>query len=908
MEAQAPFVLPAHLKGQWSAAILLTYSVDLNFFESQLLHQLSEVPLRIVLADAEQLNATLQHAVGDGLDLQRANRTYVVSPIRHRAAAHAKAVMLLGPSSGWMALGSGNLNLDGYAGAGELWNVFAYEDARPEHLSEFESVRELVDGLSPLVDEPARRLLERAWGTAPWLGPPHTPAVVRHNLASSLLDQLAGEVTWSVETMRIHAPFYDKGLPGLVALLRRFKPRVTEVYTTADTSVDGSALDLAVRSASSRARYFTADVKDHPGTYLHAKWIHLIGKETEALVAGSANISAPALLHRGIQGNLELATLRIGARGSFDRLYASLATTDIRDPATLVFKASPSPASPPVVVGASLLWAKLQGGLLTLVFDRALPHEQGHFGIRSPRGVITPLSQKFLAEKALLALSEQGGNDVGAGGFIEVFSGDVSLGVVWPYKIDALNARLNRSDLRNALRTIAELPPTDAALMELLAALEATLIFDYRSAWRVAHPTTPPPSGDVDSDETVIFLADLDWERIRRDPRYSAYLARQQHAPALPSDLQVILAAISGRLGEIGQPPAPDRRDDDEDEAALGKAPDEPEEEKEESDADNEDTASARHLPITTRTRMAWDRFIARYVRAIHDERFLIQLGPLPAIQNAIVFSELLSQLLHERLADSSGVIAGQVAIWKHLWGGPSRPGLLASLNQSERTFIEDTLDSTGLREATIRGLADEAYQALGGELRDQLVEEVAHLITSETFDLTRQRLTSAVGAAALCGRWIESLESLLAPRDAQEVAKFVLDLRVLRQSDAEWADAGVSRFDPSRNRFVTSEELALMVHHQVIRPTHERMFELLARAVAATQMGGFAMDYWRIQVDCTPLHMAYWDGRTSRGLTSIGPEDEDDRDWDALSPAWPAWWRRLAELTGEVERSDEIA
>lgn len=255
--------------------------------------------------------------------------------------------------------------------------------------------------------------------------------------------------------------------------------------------------------------------------------------------------------------------------------------------------------------------------------------------------------------------------------------------------MDALNARLNRSDLRDALRTIAELPPTDAALMELLAALEATLIFDYRSAWRVAHPTAPPPSGDVDSDETVIFLADLDWERIRRDPRYSAYLARQQHTPALPSDLQVILASISGRLGEMGQPPAPDRRDDDEDEAALGKAPDEPEEEQEESDADNEDTTSARHLPITTRTRMAWDRFIGRYVRAIHDERFLTQLGPLPAIQNAIVFSELLSQLLHERLADSSGVIAGQVAIWKHLWGGPTQPGLLASLNQSERTFIE---------------------------------------------------------------------------------------------------------------------------------------------------------------------------------------------------------------------------
>lgn len=908
MKAQAPFILPAHLKGQWSAAVVVTYSLDLNFFESQLLHQLSEVPLRIVLADAEQLNATLQHALGDGLDLHRANRTYVVSPIRHRAAAHAKAVMLLGPSSGWMALGSGNLNMDGYAGAGELWNAFAYEDARPEHLAEFETARELIDGLGPIVDEPARLLLERAWGTAPWLGTQPTPAVVRHNWDVSLFDQLAREVTWPVEIMRIHAPFYDKSLAGLAALLRRFKPRVTEVYTTPDTSVEGTAMDLAVRAASSRARYFAVDVKDHPGTYIHAKWIHLIGKETEALVAGSANISAPALLASGTEGNLELATLRIGARGSFDRLYVPLVTRAVRDPATLVFKASPSPTAPSAIAAASLLWAELEGVLLTLVFDRALPEGLGRFSIRSPRGAVAPVSQKILAEKVLLALSDEGGNDIGVGGFIEVFSGDVSLGVVWPYRLDALNARLNRSDLRDALRTIAELPPTDAALMELLAALEATLVFDYRSAWRVARPTTPPPEG-VDSDENVVFLDDLDWERIRRDPRYSAYLARRQHAPAQPSDLQVILAAISGRLGEIGQPPAPDRRDDEEDEAALGKkAPDESGEEQDEGDADNDDTENARHVPITTRTRMAWDRFIARYVRAIHDERFLTQLGPLPAIQNAIVFSELLSQLLHERLADSLRVIAGQVAIWRHLWGGVDQPGLVASLNQDELAFIEDTLDSTGLREATIRGLADEAYQALGGELRDQVVEQVAALITSETFDLTRQRLTKAVGSAARRVRWIDSLVSLLAPRDAQEVAKFVLDLKVLRHSDAEWAEVGVSRFDPIRKRFDTSAESVLVVHRQVVSPTHDRMAELLARAVAATQLGRFGLDYWRIHFDGKPLHLAYWDGRISRGLTSVGPEDDDDREWGALSPSWPAWWLRLTELNDDVERSDEIA
>jgi hypothetical protein len=900
MQAQAPFLLPAYLTGQWSAAIVLTYSVDLNFFESQLLHQLSEVPIRIVLADDEQLNATLQHALGDGLDLHRANRTYVVSPIRHSAAAHAKAVMLLGPSRGWMAVGSGNLNLDGYAGAGELWHAFAYEDTRPQHLAEFETVRALIDGLSPLVDEPARLLLDRAWGTASWLGTQSTPAVVRHNLDSSLFDQLAREVTWPVEIMRIHAPFYDKNLNGLAALLQRFQPRVTEVYTTPDTSADGTAMDLAVRSAHSRAHYFSVDVKDHPGTYIHAKWIHLIGQETEALVAGSANISTPALLARGPQGNLELVTLRTGPRGSFDRLYTPLAKTTVRDPANLVFRASPPPSEQSAVVSAHLLWAELEGRLLTLVFDRALPDKQGPFGIRGPRGTVTPLTQKVLAEKALVALSEEGGNDIEAGGFLEVFSGDVSLGVVWPYKLDALSARLNRSDLRDALSTISELPPTDAGLMDLLAALEETLVFDQRSAWRVARPTAPPPE-DADPDESVVFLEDLDWERIRRDPRYSAYLVRKQHTPAQPSDLQVILAAISGRLGEIGQLPAPVHREDDED---LGKAPGEPGEEQDEGD----DTDTVRRLPITTRTRMAWDRFVARYVRAIRDERFITQLGPLPAIQNAIVFSELLRQLLRDRLADYGRVVTAQVAIWKHLWGAPGHPGLIASLDQNDRAFIEETLEYTGLREATISGLADAAYQVLDGELRDDVVEEVANLITSETFDLTRQRFTKAVGSAAQRAGSIQTLVSLLAPRDEREVAKYVLDLAVLRQSDAEWTEVGVSRFDPDRKRSGTSKEVVLVVHGPLDSPTHDSMAGLLAREMAATELGDCAFDYWRIQFDDKPLQMAFWDGRSARGATSLGPEDEDYRELDALSPAWPAWWLRLAELNDERERSDEIA
>ena len=106
-------ILPNHIQGEWSAAVLLTYTANLSFFESQLLPLLSHVPVRVVLADAEQLKDTFERAKAAGEGLRRTNRTYIVVPIRSRLAAHAKAILLLAPARVWLAVVSRNLPLDG---------------------------------------------------------------------------------------------------------------------------------------------------------------------------------------------------------------------------------------------------------------------------------------------------------------------------------------------------------------------------------------------------------------------------------------------------------------------------------------------------------------------------------------------------------------------------------------------------------------------------------------------------------------------------------------------------------------------------------------------------------------------------------------------------------------------------
>ena len=60
--ATASVVLPELIQGPWTSLVVLTYGADLTFFDSHLLRQLSQVPLRIILADSVRLAETLREA------------------------------------------------------------------------------------------------------------------------------------------------------------------------------------------------------------------------------------------------------------------------------------------------------------------------------------------------------------------------------------------------------------------------------------------------------------------------------------------------------------------------------------------------------------------------------------------------------------------------------------------------------------------------------------------------------------------------------------------------------------------------------------------------------------------------------------------------------------------------------
>ncbi|MBT2550535.1 hypothetical protein [Arthrobacter sp. ISL-65] len=893
-------VLPELLQGQWSSAVILTYGADLGFFEQRLAGQLARVPLRLVLGDGRRLGEKLAEAATTGQRLKMANRSYLAAPIRHSRAAHAKLILLLGPREGVLVVGSGNLGHDGYASPGELWHVFRYHDEQPQHLDEFAAARTLIEGLAirELLDPPTIDLLQTLWGTAPWLPTaPTASAAVRHNLDQPLIDQLAAAADWPVREMITHAPFHDPDCAALERLMELFTPERLRVLVSRDTSVDPERLASAL-SKTMNAALEIIEVTSDPATYIHAKWIHLKGDTREAILTGSANLSRSALLRTAADGNVEAGIITIADPGGFAAMYDHLRRSDVKDAAVigLTYRSTEetveAPAHPVV------LWSRLDGRLLTIMFDRTIDDEL-ELVISAFNAGVMWTTKRMRGHIVELDLNDESATMVADGGPLTIQMGkDESMpSYSWPYQLAAIRGRLQKAGGRDQLHRIADLPDRDADLYALLQELESSLVFDPVSAWRVAQPGNhPPPSSDGGE---VISWEDLDWSRVRRDPRFIGYFTHGRSAGAPPTDIQLILAAIAGRLGDLGV-----------EQTTLGTGADDESELADEGSQDASDTAedsenelddelTRRTLDVTTRTRLAFTRFVKRYAAATLDQAFTDELGPIVSAKNSVIFNHLLARLLERGGVDPNHAVKAQVAIWRLLWGTRDAPGLLTNLEADERTQVDKLLEETNVRATTLHAIARSSGLDLDRNTRIAVRDQVRHLIVDDDFDLSKNLLTIAEPRPELAQALVTVVTDLAAESSPGELIDFVLAPLGLRNRSAEWQQRSVRRRAGARTVDYRSGVLEVLA--PVSSLTHDMARHALERLAVATFLGGLDGSYLRIRFVGNGSDVAYWDWQAEDGVVMV---QQDDRKIDTLDPPWPDWLIKLKQISDAIRVS----
>jgi hypothetical protein len=890
-------VIPELLQGQWTTALVCTFGVNLMFFETRLMSQLAQVPLRIILADDEQLVTTLDEAARTGQRHRLANKAYIAAPIRHPRAAHGKLMLLLGPASGRLIVGSGNLGYDGYASPGELWHVFAYSDDQPRHLSEFAAARSFIDGLASrqLLDPPVAELLGTAWGASTWLPEaPIGPTTICSNLDRSLIEHLRDIAPGPVTELVAHAPFHDADCAALQELITTFDPKQVRLLVSDATSADPAAIERTLGGGTKRITELV-QVKDEPAAYIHAKWVHLIHQGAETLLTGSANLSRSALLKSSSNGNIEIGVISTGPIGAFDSLYAHLQRKRVNDVSSLgiSYRGSNEDDTGDVASYPVVLWSRLDRSTLSITFSDVIP-EATTLSLENHAGrALVAVSTSINGASVIVKLDQESADLLADGGRVSVrIDSDDQLRFTWPYQLSHLRARLDKAGQRERLPSIGDLPEQDAELYELLRELDQTLLIDHESVWRIAKPRDAREIDD--SDQESVRIEDLDWNRVRRDPRYGGYFTRGRAAGLPPTDIQIILAAIKGRLGDLGLGDACPDTDDEKDLAHEGDAG--LSSESEDSDEELQDELTRRRLPVSTRTRMAFDRFVRRYASALSDTAFIDELGPIPAATNAVVFDHLLSRLLEREAVSPRWAIDAQIATWRFLWGSDDLSAVTDQLDSETGEEIRHLLSEAGARVTTLRGLVASLDYAVDDDTMVGLRDTTRHLLTDAGFGLDAVLLSEAAGSDTMALGFLDALSQIAEPTTAGEIMDYVLAPFGIPRSSAVWRAAQIHRVGQSKTSRYQS--MTFVINSPVKGLSVQRGRELLERVAVAAYLAGHDTTYVRVRFAGNGRAVAYWDEDTKSGVVMV---DEEIEDLDSLNPPWPAWCVRVGKLESEL-------
>ena len=337
--------------------------------------------------------------------------------------------------------------------------------------------------------------------------------------------------------------------------------------------------------------------------------------------------------------------------------------------------------------------------------------------------------------------------------------GDVDTTPVYPYHPASLATLLAGRRDPDLLRKAGSLDMEayDDDLAALLDELDAALVIDRHSLWRLAR-RSPPPDTDGDSgDGPHRAWEDLDFDALRSHPRLAQYEHANRRTERLEAtDLQIVLSAITDHFRGFGtdkaEPPAPGLTaaqaegdfDIDLDDitatfpADSDNTPTDKTVEELEADTEDDEERERRRLKTETRNRLAWQRFAERFTKALRDHDFLDVVGPQVALTNAVILNHLLALLVAKGVVAPDKGIGCQVELWAFLFGDATSDGYIDDLQEDDQFAAMEAFDERGAA-VTIVMAVDLAAQLTNQHDLDTLRTRLRHvwrrMLTAPTLD-----------------------------------------------------------------------------------------------------------------------------------------------------------------------------
>jgi hypothetical protein len=686
---------------KFEQVLILTYGADLEFYERVLRRHFGGYRNQIVLGDGRLLAETFSAYQSSGL-LRHLNRSWVVAPVDGLHAVHAKVILLAGPDSGLLLVGSGNMNLPGYAGSGECFTPYRWSGEESDQLHAFTAIRDLTEGLRSrgLVDGLAADRLRIFWEAYDWWNdPPDNGGPVRHNLSRPLGDQLLDLVGGeAVQELTVATPFHDPKCASLKRLIERLKPKRVRVLVQDERcSVDPMALTKALEGVDSTVHTISAVGDDR--AYLHAKILHVRTSSRDICLTGSANCSMVALWKPHPGANVEVGNLVASERGSFDRLFDPSVVSISRPIAAgslnvrLQSETDPdSVEAQPRLRVSGLTWRPPN---LSCEISAAAEHEDVSLSLGG-RLIQCDISVSAIADgwTSVSALIDDAADkkDIDEVAVITIHVEAVGEVSAVPYQPHRLKEQDHRRVDMERLRQAARLEIDDPDLLQALAALEGILIGDNVAKWTKASAD----SGFVDEEGVSVFWDDIDWEAVRLSGLHRAYGGLG--ALGVPgSELAAYLEALAKATKELIDPPPPSSAPT----ATAGGADydDEPEWDAEggvegvDPDDIDDTPETARRQSMAARNRRLLRNFIRRNIKTLEHPSFRDGAGPGVVVLNLVILNWLCWWVATSDAEHSGELIEERIRLWHVMWGEPDQPGYFDSLTDELKALALDTFE-----------------------------------------------------------------------------------------------------------------------------------------------------------------------------------------------------------------------
>jgi hypothetical protein len=863
----ADVALPTLLAGPWEHVLVLSYGLDLPFYERAIAPELpSGCRNRILLGDERTYLASCDRLAATGL-VRHANTRYVAEPILSRTRSHAKVILLACREAGRMLVGSGNLSLQGFGSGGELFTQYEYSEDSPGDLADFVAMRSLLERLrdrNSFTDSTGWRIDSLLEG-APWLfSAAEGESRIRHNLDASFIDQFVEAVGASgVDELVVFAPFFDEKLSALRSLVRRVRPeRTTLLVQPGRTSIDPGALTKL--QAATPGLEIRPTEREPEMPWLHAKLVVARLSDHAVCMQGSANLSVAAMANVYPSSNLEVVNLLRGERDDFDSVLETLTIGDaVPDPMILNLRhVSDSDDDRLSEVGWQLTSAEWAKGVLHVRYRGQLPDIAGLVavvnGIGSPARVL-----KNAPGKLDLEVRTTDNERLGSGSPVRLcFADGAESNALFPCDRVALESALQASEFANEkLGRIGELDLDDDELERLIQELQAALVIDRRSIWQLVRGQDDG-GGAQDDEELRLDYSDVDYELLRAHPKLRQYLYGGLGGVAGRSRLQIILNSITSAFSDLVNPP---------DTAALAAATAvliaEGDRAREGNDDGDDEEETPRHRwSQRARVNLLLRNFIERFLRGLRSKDFQELVGPEVVSQNYLIFLHLLVRLGEKDWIDQDflgDAIARTAALF---WGTDSAEGYVRGLADVQRTEVLERLRKTHSDAQLLAALADYAATAdpnRATALRTHLRDAWRGMLLHGVFPLSAEvvgeaHLMLTGGQPAAEGRGIvDELQRLADFRSRDEIAGALATRLGLRASACRFTRLPVH--NARLNQDVNVE--ALVVEDESVELTAD-----VARDTLEMWMAAESLPQYRVAV-MTP------DGRTTRYIAFYEPE-----------------------------------